>query len=419
MFKRLKNDFIKDTAILTGGTIVAQIIPLIFYPILSRLFLPSEFGLLAIVTSVTTLIGVIATGKYEYVILITRSKKSAANLILLTLLLSFSILLICEIAFIFLGTLLSNILNEPSLKYWILVSPPIAFFIIIYQCYNEWCVRNHYFTNISINKITNTSVITLSKLLLGKGIIIPGGLIIGEILGRFISATACIYHSLKKDYLLFLSPSFRQIRFLIFRYAECPKYVMPAQLLNTVGGEIPVFVLGALFNATELGYYSMACMILSLPSSIISLAVRDAFRKKANDIYKTNGECHNIYTKTLSVLMFISFIGFSIFYLIAPDLFAFVLGKEWTKAGIYARILCPMVAISFVSEVGFSMFIIAEKMKAILWWQTDYLILTIISLSIGILFFNTMEAVLTCLVIGRCIIHLTSIFMSRKFSLGK
>ena len=100
-------------------------------------------------------------------------------------------------------------------------------------------------------------------------------------------------------------------------------------------------------------------------------------------------------------------------------MFEVVLGQNWSLAGKYAQILIPMVAINFVTEVGASLFIIAEKMKEALWWQIGYFSTTIVSLLIGFYCFGDIESVLLCLVIGGSIAHLCNFLLSRKFAMGK
>jgi len=173
------------------------------------------------------------------------------------------------------------------------------------------------------------------------------------------------------------------------------------------------------FSTAQLGYFAMAISVLALPASLISLAIRGTFRKQAYDIYKRTGNCYKSYKKTLSVMAVISFFGFSLFYLIAPQLFSIVLGKEWITAGEYARILVPIVAISFVSETGSSMFIIAEKMKRLLLWQSVYFLLTLISVLIGIFLFKDIKITLFCFMVGRSISHIFSLLMTSRIANGK
>lgn len=42
------SDYTKSLLVLTGGTFIAQLIPIIFYPIIGRLFTPDQIGTAAI-----------------------------------------------------------------------------------------------------------------------------------------------------------------------------------------------------------------------------------------------------------------------------------------------------------------------------------------------------------------------------------
>ena len=113
----IKGEFAKNALILTVGTSVAQAFPILFYPILGRIFSPSDFGLLATLTSITAILVTLSTGQYQGSILIAKTKKEATNIIGLVLLLSFSILLITTIIFFVFSDLIAGSLNEPNNGY--------------------------------------------------------------------------------------------------------------------------------------------------------------------------------------------------------------------------------------------------------------------------------------------------------------
>jgi len=217
-----KHSFVKDSLILTSGTVVAQIIPLIFYPLLTRLYLPSDFGIFATVASITSILSVVGSGQYESVILIADTKRIAANIIWLTMIISFLTLSLFEILFYFSSGLITQLFDIPSLKYWIYFSPPTAFLIIILASYNEWYVKNKYFVSLSINKVINTSSTTISKAVFGWTKIFSGGLIIGEFFGRLITAFVIVKYALKRDKESFSIPSLQQMKWLAKRYLNAP-----------------------------------------------------------------------------------------------------------------------------------------------------------------------------------------------------
>ena len=414
-----KNGFFKNTVILSLGTIIAQIIPLLFYPVLARLYSPADFGIFASIIALTAILRVIASGKYEFAILIAPTKQTAADLVFLIILLSFVFLSTSLIILLVFSDTISSLFNEPELQRWLFISPISAFLIIIFGVYNEWCVRNEDFKKLSINKITNGGATSLSKTIFGYVKVLSGGLVIGDFIGRLITAVLCVVKALKNDKEILLNQSKKRIIEVAKRYIDIPKFILPGQILNVVNAQLSTFLILIFFSSSELGYYSMALMVLVLPSLVISNSVKDVFRKEANDVYSKEGNCILVYRKTLTILAGISFFSFTILYFIVPTLFEVVLGQNWSLAGKYAQILIPMVAINFVTEVGASLFIIAEKMKEALWWQIGYFSTTIVSLLIGFYCFGDIESVLLCLVIGGSIAHLCNFLLSRKFAMGK
>ena len=414
----IKSEFVKNAITLTFGTSVAQAFPLLLYPILARIFSPADFGLLTTLTSITSILVVLATGKYESCILIADSKNDAANIVGLTLLLSFIFLFISFIVLQLFSYKFVTWLNAPDLKMWLFVCPISAYVIIIFNCYNEWCVRNKYFVSLSWNKITNSAATTLSKLLFGFVKVVSNGLIIGDLIGRIISAGGCVFRALQKDRFELFQMSIKRMRYLAKRYFEFPKFSLPAQLLNTLGLTLPVLMIGAYFNSTEVGYYAMTMNVLTVPISVISVAIRDVFRQRANEEYVRTGSCKKIYTRLLKILIFWGVLGLLILLFALPGIFSIVLGIKWRIAGEYSQILLPMMAIDFVAMSLSGVLIITERVKIILYWQMYYAGITIISLLLGCVIFKDVKISLVCFSIGRSTAYLLEIFLSYKYSKG-
>ena len=414
----VKSEFAKNAFTLTLGTGIAQAFPMLFYPILGRIFTPVEFGLLATINSITSILTVLATGKYESSILITETIQDAADMIVFVLLLSFSFLIISLLFLLIFSNQFGLWFNMPGLKKWLFVCPISAYAIIIFNCYNEWCVRNKYFVSLSFNKVTNSAATTLSKLFFGFVKIFSSGLVIGDLIGRIISAGGCVFRAIRKDKSLFFKTSFKKMRFLTKHYIQFPKYSLPDQVIDTVNSQLPTLIIAYFFMSAEVGYYSMAASLLSVPASIISVAVRDVFRQRANEEWVSKGNCRNIYNKTVKLMFFIIVPVSIILIIILPDLFSLLLGKNWRIAGVYARILISNVAILFMFQVVAAVFIIANKMKESFLWQFYSIMLSVISLCIGCLIFKDIKLTLICYVIARCIANLSRFYLTYNFSKG-
>jgi len=74
------NNFNKNVLVLFTGTTLAQAIPIAVSPILTRLYTPEDFGGFAIFFSITNLLGVVATWRYELSIVLP-SEEDEADLI--------------------------------------------------------------------------------------------------------------------------------------------------------------------------------------------------------------------------------------------------------------------------------------------------------------------------------------------------
>ena len=411
-----KSEFGKNAITLTFGTSIAQIFPIIFYPLLSRIFNPEDFGLLATLTSITGILAVLATGKYDQAILVAESKYEAANIIGLVLLISFILLSFFFILLQLFSNQLIRLFNEPELNKWLWYPPITAYAIIIFNCFNEWCVRNKYFTTLSWNKIVNAASHTLGKLLFGFIKVTGNGLVAGDCLGRAFSAATCVYRALDKDKDVFSKVSYNQIKLLSKKYINFPKYILPDQLINNLGQSIPVLFIGAFYSNTEVGYYSMAIQVLSVPISVISEALSAVFRQRANEDYIKCGSCLPIYKRLLLRMTLLGFFGTVSLLFVLPQLFDLVLGTQWKISGQYSQILLPMITLYFISMSLSGVFIVVRKMKISMYWQIYFTLITIISLILGFCIFKTLIATLLCFAIGRGSAYLLHIILSIKYA---
>lgn len=413
-----KSEYIGDSLKLISGTLVAQIVPFVFYPILGRLFTPSEFTVLANFTAVTTIISVIVSGQYRQSILIARTEQMATNVLSLAFCLTVAGTIVFT-GLLFLGkdvyAGLESMQGVTDLLYLI---PVTVISLNVFELYNEWCVRHKYFTNLSFNKMVNAAALSVVKTGLGF-FHIPTGLVLGDVAGRVVSALFCAGGMLKRRFHVRGVVSVTGMWDAAKCYKECPRNLLPATLMNALGGQMPVLILSSFFLADQVGQFTMAYSIMALPSIVVSRAVHDVFRQKANEIYVRQGSCREVYMSTMKVTALLSVVGYSLLALIAPWLFTFFLGSSWGLAGEYARVLCPMVAINFVSEVGTGMFVISGHTKAGMWWQFGYVLLSIVSLLLSAMIWNDMVVTIWCFTIARSVLYLINFRLTYLYSTGK
>lgn len=412
----LNSQFKKNLFVLMSGMALAQAIPILFSPLLTRFFTPEEFGYFATFLAVSSFFTVILSGKYELAIILPKRDEEAINLLFLSALLSVVITVASSILLFFLAEPFTKLFGISEIKSIVWLVPLVSFLATIYLLFNEWSIRKNNFMILSKNKISNTASISGFSILFGWNNI-SFGLIFGQIFGQIFTAILSIYRVINEDRGLFKYVSIGRMRFFANRYIDFAKFNIPGQLVNTIAQQLPIFFISSNFGAAEVGYYALTDRVLGVPLSFLGNSFRDVFKHKATNDYKEQGNCLAIYKKTTLTLIGLSIIPFILLFIFAPQFFSSVFGQKWLSSGEFTRALCLMYMLSFVSMPTSWIFVIAEKQKLDLLWQAMFLLFTILSLGIGYLSKN-IHYVLWSFCIGRSITFLLQIAMTYRLAKG-
>ena len=125
--------FYKNILTLLKGSVLAQLIPLIISPFITRLYTPKELGLLAIFSSISVICGSVVNGRYEQALVLVKTEKEANHLTILSLFISLIMSLFLFLFFIFFTPHILDFFNEPDLAFWIYLVPIVVFSIGAYN----------------------------------------------------------------------------------------------------------------------------------------------------------------------------------------------------------------------------------------------------------------------------------------------
>jgi O-antigen/teichoic acid export membrane protein len=407
--------FAQNTGLVVAGTLIAQVLPLLFYPIFTRLFTPADFGTFAIISMIATPLAIIASGAYEQAFLLVKSERATANLFRFILLRCLAILLLGLLLLLASRDVIALALADPTLRTWLIFVPLISLGQVIYNCTSEWLVRERAFRGLTLNRISQSFTLSLSKLAFGFGGWIGGGLVLGELLGRTLYMGST-YHRVWREPLSCNPANWRRVAAMGRRYRGFPRLMVPDQLINTFGGSIHVLAVGYAFGPTELGYVSLLFSALYLPVTVISSSVKDVFRQRASVDYARTGNCRPLYVKLLWPIALLGVVGFGILYFISPWVFIFVFGDEWAPVGEYARILIPMFFCNFVAMSLGGVLVLAQQMGVSLRWQVTSLMLAGTALVVGMMVFKNVRDTLFLFSAARSLSYIQYIILSYKYA---
>lgn len=406
-----RSHFARSVLTLGVGAVVSQLIPLAAYPLLSRLYTPAQFGVLALVSSIFSIISKVGTLQYKQAILVVEGAWRVPAVLMLCFGVG-TLVHVVSIPVLYAIYGLGYLPGFPA--HWlILVSVACSFAYTIYYIYNEWCVREGYFGKLSQNKVINALANALGKISLCWW---THGLVFGELAGRLIASGVSLRHFIRQ-----IGHALRGVKRAdalaeARHFAALPRYSFPGTFIGTLADHLPVFLIGYYFQNELLGQYSMATMVLSLPISVIGMTFSDAFRHKASRLFAEQGNCRTLYRKLLAIFAPVALVGCVAAMLILPTLFRWVLGNKWDVAGQYAVILCPSVFIGLLNTVFSSMWVIANKLREALYWYLLHLGCTFAGFWVAFHAYDSMQACLVGLSIALSISYAINLLFTYKFS---
>jgi len=359
--KLTKNEFNKNVLILSGGTVISQILPIAVSPILSRIYTPYDFGVLALFVSITSIVSVIANGRYELAIMLPEKDEDAINVaaigFIFNIIISFLFLLIV----LLLKDPFLKLLKAESLSFWIYFAPLTVFFNGIFTILNYTNNRFKLYKDISKAIILKGIVVSSIQLIMGFLKKSSFGLISGEIISKAVANTK-LFINIKNTGLL-KEVKKEKIKEVALKFSNFPKYSMWSALLNVSGYQLTNILIGIFFGSYYLGQYYMAFRILGIPTTFIGSAISQVFFKQATEEVQKTGKAINTFKSTFKKLLIISIpIFLSIFIFVKP-LFPIVFGETWKDAGLYAMILTPLFFVRFISSNLSIILIVFEKNK--------------------------------------------------------
>lgn len=413
-----RSSYVKNVLTLVTGTGLAQIIPILISPILTRIYSPEDFGVFALFVAIASVVSVIISGRYELAILLPKLDRNGFHVLVLALTVS------CVVSF-FLFLIVLIFSDELALYFdlgqaqeWLIWMPIFILFMSWYQSLNYWCTRKALYRKLALNRVNQSASASIVQVGVGQFFSAsPTGLVSGQIIGQALAVATLSSSIYKENKLEIRKIKLSRVVFFAKKYIDFPKYLIVAHGFNAASSQLPVMLFGVLFNATVAGWYSLTLRVLMAPIGLVSGALGDVFRQEASLAYRKNGSCTKIYIETFRRLVFLSVIPFAILYVTAPTLFAMVFGEKWIVAGVYAQILTPMFFLRFVISPLSSMFMIAEAQRLDLAWQVGLFLIVLGSILIGAWYWDE-EVALWVFSVGYSVMYVINGLLSYRLSKG-
>ena len=412
-----KSEFAKNFLILFTGTGFSQVIPILVAPILTRLFTPEEFGLLALFTSTGLFMGNIATMQYDSAIMLPKREKDAINIMTLSMLSVLAMTVLTLLIVVVFNENLTKLMGSEKMGFWLYFVPLSVFLTGLFRTLNIWASRMKQFKRLAMRNIMQSTTTAGTKLGVGFFTKINGGLIIGSLAGQFAATSVLLYQTLRKDGVNFSLVSPKRIVFNAKKYKEFPLYSNFQGFLSMFKEMGTQYIISFFYGAATLGMYSFAFGLLLKPTMLFGSAVSQVYFQKATGISNSNTELWSFTKKIMVRLTYISLVLYLPILLFGKTIFTFVFGDAWEGAGVYAQIMTPWLMASFIIQFSTRIPQILDKQKTFFYITTAFnFLFFIITLIFSLLNFE-FYYILVFMTITMVVMILVWLYWFRKIAL--
>ncbi len=336
----MKSTFVQNVLVLITGTTVAQIIPIVFAPVLSRLYAPEDFGIFALCMAIVSFLSIISTGRYELAIMLPKREGDALSIAILSVLI---VTVISITMFLLLWIFYEQIIlydGNLEISKWLYFILLMVFFMGTYQTLNYWTTRKKQYKTLAITSTIQKAVMVFTNLFIGINRQSSSGLIVGALSGQCVANSGLAWHVWKHDRKKIRSITWDSIKRNATIYKRFPIYSMPYSLIGIFSSRFIVFALSAIGFVQVAGFVDFSRSILNVPIALLSSAIGQVFFQEASFSMDT----HRIEQIVMKLLIRITelFTPLFIFFVVwSSDIFKVAFGAKWSDAGVYAAALAP------------------------------------------------------------------------------
>jgi O-antigen/teichoic acid export membrane protein len=377
--KTANGSIMRNMMILASGTAMAQVFSFATMPVITRIYSPSDFGVLAIFVAIVSLLVPFATFRYSIAIPLPRRSQTAINLLALSMSVSFIVAIFLSVVLFFGADYIFDFFSVSILSaYWWLL--PLALLGAgIYETLMSWSIREKQFKIIAKTKMTQSIASSIIKIVLGLLAFKPFGLLLGHTVAQVAGIGSIVSQSKdtfaqNKRYI-----NLSRILFLAKRYSNFPKYQIASRFLLAFASHTPLMFVAFMYDSDATGQLALAFMVLGIPITLIGSSMGQAYYGEITKIGKKNVIQIKEITYSLTKKLFIlSIVPFLILALFGELLFSFIFGNNWAEAGIFSSMLAVYLVAQFMSAPIINLFNLYEKQEKLFLFNLQRIILIVV-----------------------------------------
>lgn len=381
------SNFIANVLKLVSGSVTAQILSILLFPLITRIYSPNDLGVFQIFLSISGILIIFSTFSYQFAIMLPKTEEDSANVTFLCAILVTLVSLFTALIVLLIPKEVEHILNIfkfSGISEYLIYIPTITFFNGVFFAQNYWLSRKTRFGVIAGSRVINSISTRVFQLAIPLWSVSPFGLIVGYVAG-YGCADLFMLKGVKNDLKVFKKVSFKRMKEMAIEYKNFPLFSSWSTLANTISPQVPSFLLVYYYNTSVVGYFSLANQVVNMPMGLLGTAIQQVFFQKVSEVKNGNepGDMKTIVGEIYKKLILIGVFPMILLLILGEEIFSVAFGKSWSISGTYIKILVPWIFLVFLSSPISTLYSVYDKQGVWFAFSMVLLISRVVALAIG------------------------------------
>lgn len=410
------SSFFRNIGIISGATILAQVINVFSLPILTRIYTVQDFEDFGVFVASIAILSSVSSLRFNIAIPLARDNKD------LNVLTHLSLLFAVMISAFLIGLYWFFKNSMPTISYvkyeWFVPAAILgALGLSVYTVCVAVASYSKEFVIISKSKVIRSLAANAAQIGLGF-FSLGGGLLVGYLVLCW-GGVVIFFRSFAKSNISVLNIPKSEIKKTFFEKIEYPVYSVPEILFFNLGSNLPIIIIAAFTQNAEAGVFFLALKLISIPMLFLGQSISTVYMSYAPKEETPEGLLR-LTKDTVKKLFYFAGIPLVLIGISAPFYTTFIFGSDWTQVGYYVAWLAIGSMFQLLSSPLTISLHIMKKIKLAMIIQLILLFVKLVPLSVALHYGSKfyLEIFAVSNVFAYLILVITIFFNLNKFEIG-
>lgn len=349
------------------GNLLAQVISVLAVPVITRLYLPADYGIFSVYAAIASCIFPIVTLRFNVAMLLPEDDSEARLLLLLAVLsvVAWSLFLWVLLPLCQWAHLIPTAWYDSGITKALWLIPLSVLAMGSCQVGSLWAIRQKDF------KASATARVIES--IADRGFVLTVALfsnpnVYGLIGGRVFGPASSVFYLLKKylsgsDTASLRSINRRHLFELVGRYKAFAIFSSWASLFDVASRQVPLLLMSFWFLPSIVGYFALATQVVNMPTLVVGDAINNVFMQRCAEHRHDQEKMTQDALILFKYLLTVSILPVITLTVVGREIFALVFGVNWSEAGFYVEIIATSFLITFLHRPFSVYFDILERQR--------------------------------------------------------